>query len=505
MAWRYSPACLLFFLGTAVATPPGGPPVAPDVRIVSPTTGFATNAGVLDVAVAFEAREDGRGNVQDVDLLVDGVLAQTFRNRPDRKSGTHVFRVDLSARGEVPVRFQARAYQGNRAAGLCGVSVEVAVVVDRTPPVVAALFPADGEVVTSLRPEIGAVYGDALSGVDAASVRLFLDDRDVTPQSVVTQAAVRFVPDDDLSEGVHIVHLALSDRAGNGVEAMAAWTLVVSPPVTAGSAFLDGIVFDAATELPLQGVRVIAQGIQGAVFTDARGRFAFPAPGAGAPGAGEFLLEMTREGYHYANRRVLGTSGRDVAVEPVFLLPVGSITQISAAEGGVAASSDGSVVVTFPPGAVLHDTDVKITPILLSRDLPSLPLDNAAFVAAFFGEPSIVFERPLTVRMLNRPGLPAGTPVPIGFWDRASQEWIDGGQGRVTDDGLYIEGIWTRFSSGGFFLASLRQAGDRAWQAVETAADFAVDVGRAIADPAGFSTGFKRGDLSLAHDLPPLR
>ena len=142
---------ILLFLGWARILPAAD--VAPTVTIVSPQDGTATQANTIEVTVTFEAganpnaKDKTTGNVQDVDLLVDGQVVQTFSNSPDIKQGTHTFTVDVTGGVERVLTFQACAYQGNRQAGLKGCSQIVRIGVDRgKPPVIAIAVPAEGAV-----------------------------------------------------------------------------------------------------------------------------------------------------------------------------------------------------------------------------------------------------------------------------------------------------------------------------------------------------------------------
>lgn len=105
---------------------------APEILISSPADGFVTSQTALDIVVFFASKDLGEANVRDVDLLRDGEVVATFANAAQEKRGSHSFTVDLSALPDGTYTFQARAFQGDRKAGLVGTSQAVRVILDRT-------------------------------------------------------------------------------------------------------------------------------------------------------------------------------------------------------------------------------------------------------------------------------------------------------------------------------------------------------------------------------------
>lgn len=89
--------------------------------------------------------------------------------------------------------------------------------VDNRPPTLTFLDPSDGARVTAgPSVHIAATFEDAGgSGIDPASVRIFVSGRDVTPQSQVNTKSVSFWG--PLPPGRHIVEVTGRDLAGNGM------------------------------------------------------------------------------------------------------------------------------------------------------------------------------------------------------------------------------------------------------------------------------------------------
>ena len=118
--------------------------VAPEVSILSPEDGLATNQDTLPVEVAFGSSADPNGegeptgNVSTVVLKLDGVEVNSYDNPPAMKLGTHTFAVDVRSHADGPIAIEACAHQGSVMAGLVVCTDIVTVVVDRTPPEITA-------------------------------------------------------------------------------------------------------------------------------------------------------------------------------------------------------------------------------------------------------------------------------------------------------------------------------------------------------------------------------
>ncbi|MDF2520415.1 MAG: LPXTG-motif cell wall anchor domain protein, partial [Clostridia bacterium] len=90
--------------------------------------------------------------------------------------------------------------------------VTVTEAVDGEGPVVTSLTPAEEENTGSnFRPVIGAKYSDP-SGIDLSSVKLYIDNMDVTVSAAITETEISYIPEADLAQGNHTVTLYVSDK-----------------------------------------------------------------------------------------------------------------------------------------------------------------------------------------------------------------------------------------------------------------------------------------------------
>lgn len=101
---------------------------------------------------------------------------------------------------------------------------------DLTGPQVTALTPANGAYTGSvLKPTISVNYTDD-SGIDIASVRLYLDGQEITGQCTLNAQSVSFTPSVDLAKGQHDVRMVVSDKAVPANTTDISWTFYVGAP-----------------------------------------------------------------------------------------------------------------------------------------------------------------------------------------------------------------------------------------------------------------------------------
>lgn len=411
---------------------------SPTATWLAPSASLLTNAE--QVAARLELRDDIAGlDPASLHLLLDGVSVRPAFSALSQP----VLQALLD--GTLPIEEGVHTLQADvqDLAGLSG-GAAVQFTVDRTPPSIGDLTPADGATVDDPMPAIGAAIADSLSGVDVASIRLFLDGVDVTAAASVGSEGVAFTPAEPLADGHHAIRLELRDRTGNSADADWGFQVltVVTPPITPSSGFIHGLVFHGITGQPLPGASVTTEGVVGEVRADAEGRYQFPAPGTGV-----FDLNIQQPGYTSVQRRAEVLAGRDAAVAPAFLTPLDSrVTPISPEAGGLAMDSSGNFQVEFPPGAAPRELPVTITPLANERQLPGPLNEDEGHIAAVYFEPRFTaFNTPATLRVRNTLGLPQGTMVNLQLWHEDEQRWQDVNPGHVTADGQWIEFRIIRF------------------------------------------------------------
>ena len=102
------------------------------------------------------------------------------------------------------------------------------VVLDTIPPVISIISPVGESNILERRPVISASYTDAISGVDQSSVKLFVDNEDVTSKVEVSNTRVSYTPVLDLVFGRHTAKIEVSDLATPTANtASQEWTFVI--------------------------------------------------------------------------------------------------------------------------------------------------------------------------------------------------------------------------------------------------------------------------------------
>ena len=229
----------LLFLGFSCSLLADNQDVVPLVEIVAPDTGFCTNQSSINIAVWFSAykEQNGKsiGNVQTVELLLNGTIIATYQNPPNVKTGGANFPVTLSTLPEGTLSFQAYAYQGNKKAGLKGVSKIVTVTIDRTPPTIS-ISPANGFILNTATPLVTVQYADALCGVNTASLIVRINGIDRTALFTVTpsQASYQLTSEMALQGGENTNTASISDKAGNVANASSTFIVRTLPPTHVG-------------------------------------------------------------------------------------------------------------------------------------------------------------------------------------------------------------------------------------------------------------------------------
>ncbi len=96
--------------------------------------------------------------------------------------------------------------------------------VDRAPPIINPVGPIG--LIRISRPEFFAKFKDAHSEILTTSGKLLLDGSPVNAKASETE--IRFTPKSDLTAGMHLITVKISDVAGN--EAMRQWNIEIIPP-----------------------------------------------------------------------------------------------------------------------------------------------------------------------------------------------------------------------------------------------------------------------------------
>lgn len=101
---------------------------------------------------------------------------------------------------------------------------------DNEAPVVEYTYPTKCQEYIVSKPTIKIGYSDS-SGVDMSSIKLFVNYKDVTKKSNISQNEISYIPDSKFIRGTQIVKLELSDLSPNKNTTTTEWYFVVGTPV----------------------------------------------------------------------------------------------------------------------------------------------------------------------------------------------------------------------------------------------------------------------------------
>ncbi|MCP4358647.1 MAG: hypothetical protein GY796_11570, partial [Chloroflexi bacterium] len=386
--------------------------------------------------------------------------------------------------------------------GQVGIASRVANV-DAAGPDIQIHTPPDRQSVYSLNPTIAISYTDFLSAVDPASVHVQLTDEngssaDITADLTINAAGAFGMPVVPLNEDTaYTMTVSTLDDLGNGSSSQSTFYVPtgagqISPPTEPPVAgWVSGFIYDSSScnihltqcqglagvhvtisqvdTTALQRVRLertqqlAAKGPQPPMPTDTVLKFTTPVTGTIVTGPDGFFafpvdatavywLRADKVGYTYGQREAEVVLERSTATSNIFLTLLDPAITPCDDSGCVHNSSDGSLQLEIPPGAIapgqtedINATNFEQVEFLPSGDLPPGTWETYAYNLG--GASEITFTQPITVRVQNDKGFSPGTHIPLGYWNQVTQQWEHAGTGIVDATGQWIEMTVTHFSN----------------------------------------------------------
>lgn len=174
-----------------ITTRTTGPLLAGDELVVK-----ATGTPKANASFAIE------GFVQNLPLkeTQDGIYEGSYTVRRNDSKANAKLLVTLSRQGSDPVTQAA----------------DTPISIDALAPLLQNAQPENGSSVASRTPDISTSYSDGEgTGVDPQTIRLLVNDRDVTKQATIGRDFVAYRPSQALPDSVTKVEVQMADRAGN--------------------------------------------------------------------------------------------------------------------------------------------------------------------------------------------------------------------------------------------------------------------------------------------------
>ncbi|MBI2841110.1 MAG: carboxypeptidase regulatory-like domain-containing protein, partial [Acidobacteria bacterium] len=191
---------------------------------------------------------------------------------------------------------------------------------------------------------------------------------------------------------------------------------------------------------------------------------------------GSFLIEMSSGGTHWLTFEIGGhipvrrsadvPEGQHQNMGVIHMATADPLVTTITPDGGTAVDSTGDVELQFPAGALSTATDFRLTVIPSSREIPG-PLnsgENIQYPIAYtncviFDPGDVALAQPVTMRIRNRWGFPAGYKLPTAFYDTSANKWVpDGLFLTVSADGTMLEKQLTSLGAPGASQQRARSA-----------------------------------------------
>ena len=302
--------------------------------------------------------------------------------------------------------------------------------------------------------QVGASVSITLNGADAQGLPLTFSI--ASPPTLGTMQMVsaagqtsQWTYNAGSTAGVDKFTFTVSNGQQTSTAAAIKVRVVPVPPVADGtSGKAGGIVRDALTLQPLEGVVVQVRDTAGAILTGADGQFMIPVIQFGGETAKMIVVEYEALGYIPAYRRLIAYPDVPVTTDPVFLKKYDSKVTTIGSVGGTATNAAGDVQADFPVGAVSGSLPVQLTNYAFGRELPGhLPKSSAFTYAVDLAPNGATFSSPVTVRIANVLGFAPSTSVPVGVFNPQTVRWEPESMGTISADGQWVVCQVSHFSS----------------------------------------------------------
>ena len=99
---------------------------------------------------------------------------------------------------------------------------------DNTPPTIKIITPTKSQDYIISKPTIKASFYDK-SGVDLKSIKLYVNNKDVTHKAIITNNNIEYTPDKKFKRGTQIVKICISDKSSNS--SSLEWYFTVGTPI----------------------------------------------------------------------------------------------------------------------------------------------------------------------------------------------------------------------------------------------------------------------------------
>ncbi len=457
---------------------------------------------VLPPEMAITAPQEGQV-VGGVSVVVSGLLTDTHSVFTVTVNGTTATVNGNNFLATVPVTTGTQVLNVVATNNLGQVSIASRMVgVDGAGPMITVHRPENRQAVYTFQPAVVISYTDFYTAVNPTTLNVTLTD----PNGLVTDITGDLTVGDTGAAGTvspllsgdtsYTMTISLADVLGNTTAVQTTFFVPVAadtivPPVEPeGAGYVSGVIYDSATcdeylttcqglagvqvtlekvdtealaqvrtaranqlealnyQLPLAPMQMttVTTSISGTIVTGPDGFFVFPVGETGV-----YWLRAEKDGFTYGQREAEIVRKHSTPTNAIFLTPLDPAVTPCDDTGCFHTNSDGSMEVDIPPGAIpagesidVIATNIHQVEFLPNGELPPGTWETYAFNLS--GASEITFTQPITVRIQNTREFSAGTEIPLGFWNQATQQWEHEGTAVVVPGGQWVEMQISHFS-----------------------------------------------------------
>lgn len=395
--------------------------------IVLPIQVFRPNLPPVAVIAANETSGQSPLTVEfsgDQSYDTDGTIQSYTWSFPDGTTKTGA-NVTHTLAGTGPQIVSLTVVDDRNVPGSASITIEL--MEDADLPVIS-INPPHNSIIRTSTPQFEINHTDATSGINLGSIRAYLNGQDVSGRlnTAPERSFLTFTQEYPISQGSYELRIELKDNAGNAA------VLVHNYQVDLGIIDVAYIVGQVIGEdgAPLENVTiqdiVVPIGLKIKKSTDEEGRFKIPFTIAGA-----YRFSFSKTGFIETVRTSNPVIVEDIDMGIIKLAesdPV--VIPISAASGGVATNSTGTLVVNFEPGDLPSDISFNSKEFTDHETMPGPLPPQSAFTYAFDMRPQgITFgNNGVEVLLDNHLGFPIGSEIVYGYFDRELGRWLDSGR-----------------------------------------------------------------------------
>lgn len=130
---------------------------------------------------------------------------------------------------------------------------------DYNSPIISSITPTNGSVITNQKPTIKITFSDP-GGIDTSSIKITVNNVDVTADSTITSTSIVYTPSSPLSYSEHKVKVEIADKSGNIITKT--WSFTITPAELEITKIVDKITKGEIKTISLENYNIALEEIK---------------------------------------------------------------------------------------------------------------------------------------------------------------------------------------------------------------------------------------------------